>query len=193
MTSFDHMASPPGEVTRLLRQFSEGNQDAVRQLVPLVYERLRRIAARQMRAERPDHSLQPTALVHEVYLKLLKQKRVTWESRTQFYSVAARLMRRVLVDHARQFKSSKRGKGQKISLESTLIYSLQQSVELLAIDEALTRLAEKDPRSSRVVELRFFGGCSEEEIAVILGISARTVKRHWRVARAWLYAELSKK
>jgi|SRR5579871_2729241 len=193
MTSSDHMASPPGEVTRLLRQFSDGNQDAVRQLVPLVYEQLRRMAARQMRAERPDHSLQPTALVHEVYLKLLKQKKVSWESRTQFYSVAARLMRRVLVDHARQFKTSKRGKGQKISLELTLIYSPQQSGELLAIDEALVRLGERDPRSSRVVELRYFGGCSEEEIAAVLGISTRTVKRDWRVARAWLYAELSKK
>jgi RNA polymerase sigma-70 factor (ECF subfamily) len=193
MTSTSHLTSPPGEVTQLLKQLSHGNRGAEGKLVPLVYEQLRRLAARHMRGERPDHTLQPTALVHEAYLKLIEQRKVSWESRTHFYCVAARLMRRVLVDHAREVKASKRGGGQKVPLEPSLVYSEEKSGELLEIDEALGRLAEKDPRQSQVVELRFFGGRSEEEIAGILGISARTVKRDWRIARAWLYAELSKK
>ncbi len=186
------MASPPGEITQLLKELSGGNREAEAKLVPLVYEELRRRAARCMRRERPDHTLEPTALVHEAYLKLTAQRRVTWESRAQFYCVAARLMGRVLVDHAREINATKRGGGRKVSLEPSLVYSEETSGELLAIDEALSRLAEQDPRQARVVELRFFGGCSEEEIAGILGISTRTVKRDWRIARAWLYAELSK-
>jgi RNA polymerase sigma-70 factor (ECF subfamily) len=145
------------------------------------------------RRERPDHTLQPTALVHEAYLKLIEQRRVSWESRAHFYCVAARLMRRVLMDHAREVKAAKRGGGLKIPLEPSLVYSEERPGELVAVDEALARLAERDPRQGQVVELRFFGGCSEDEIARILGVSSRTVKRDWRIARAWLYAELSKK
>jgi len=146
-----------------------------------------------MRRERPDHTLQPTALVHEAYLKLMDQRRVSWQNRSHFYRLAARLMRRVLVDHAREVNASKRAKGQKVALDEALAYSKEKPSELLAIDEAISRLAETEPRLGQVVELRFFGGCSEEEIAGILGVSARTVKRDWKLARAWLYAELNPK
>jgi RNA polymerase sigma-70 factor, ECF subfamily len=187
------MTSSPGEITQLLDQLSHGDRAAEDRLVPLVYKGLHQLAAHFMRGERPDHTLQPTALVHEAYLKLIDQRRVRWQSRSHFYRIAARLMRRVLVDHAREAKARKRDGGCKIPLESSLIYSEEKCGELLAIDEALDRLAELDFRQAQIVELRFFGGRSEEEIAGILGISARTVKRDWRVARAWLYAELSKK
>jgi RNA polymerase sigma-70 factor, ECF subfamily len=193
MTSNGQLTSAPGEITQLLKQLSTGNREAEARLVPLVYEELRRLAARRMRGERPDHTLQPTALVHEAYLKLIEQRRVNWQSRAHFYCVAARMMRRVLVDHAREMKAAKRDGGHKVPLEPSLIYSEEKPGELLALDEALVRLADKDARQAQVVELRFFGGRSEEEIAAILGISARTVKRDWRVARAWLFAELSKK
>jgi RNA polymerase sigma factor (TIGR02999 family) len=193
MTSSSHPTPAPGEITQLLKQLSTGNREAEARLAPLVYEQLRRVAARYMRAERSDHTLQPTALVHKAYLKLTEQRRVSWQSRAQFYRLAARLMRRVLIDHAREVKASKRAGGRKVPLEPWLIYSEDKTAELLAIDEALNRLAEKEPRQGRIVELRFFGGCSEEEIAEILGVSVRTVKRDWRIARAWLYAQLSKK
>jgi RNA polymerase sigma-70 factor (ECF subfamily) len=192
MTS-DRMMSQPGEITQLLQQLSHGNREVETRLVPLVYEELRRLAIRYMRGERPDHTLQPTALVHEAYLKLIDQRRVTWESRAQFYCVAARLMRRILIDHARDVKAVKRGGGHKAPLEDCLVYAEDRPGELVAIDEALSRLTDRAPRQCRVVELRFFGGCSEEEIAKILEVSVRTVKRDWRVARAWLFAELSKK
>ena len=187
------MTSPPGEITQLLKELSDGNREAEARLVPLVYEQLRHMAARHMRRERGDHTLQPTALVHEAYLKLVEQRRVNWQSRAHFYCVAARLMRRVLVDHAREVKAAKRAGGQKVQLETLLAYSEEKSAALLDIDEALDRLAQLDPRQGQVVELRFFGGLSEEEIGGILNVSARTVKREWRVARAWLYAELSHK
>lgn len=192
MTS-DHMTSSPGEITQLLKQLSHGDREAEARLVPLVYEQLRHLAIRYMRGERQDHTLQPTALVHEAYLKLIEQRRVSWESRAHFYCVAARLMRRILIDHARDVKAVKRGGGDKVPLEDCLVYSEERPGELLAIDEALSRLSDLAPRQGRVVELRFFGGCSEEEIAKILEVSVRTVKRDWRVARAWLFAELSKK
>jgi RNA polymerase sigma-70 factor (ECF subfamily) len=187
------MTSSPGEITQLLDQLSHGDRVAEDKLVPLVYEGLHRMAARFMRGERQDHTLQPTALVHEAYLKLIDQRKASWHSREHFYRIAARLMRRVLVDHARQANARKRDGGCKIPLEASLIYVDEQPHDLLAIDEVLGRLAQLDPRQAEVVELRFFGGCSEEEIAEILGVSARTVKRDWRVARAWLYAELSNK
>ena len=187
------MTSSPGEITQLLDQLSHGDNAAEDRLVPLVYNGLHQIAARFMRGERQDHTLQPTALVNEAYLKLIEQRKVSWQSREHFYRIAARLMRRVLVDHARQVKARKRDGGCKIPLELSLIYVDEQPHDLLAIDEVLGRLAELDPRQAEVVELRFFGGRSEEEIAEILAISVRTVKRDWRVARAWLYAELSNK
>jgi RNA polymerase sigma factor (TIGR02999 family) len=187
------MTSSPGEITQLLDQLSHGDPAAEDRLVPLVYKGLHQLAARFMRGERQGHTLQPTALVHEAYLKLIDQRRVKWQSRSHFYRIAARLMRRVLVDHARQAKARKRDGGCKIPLEPSFIYVDEQPHELLAIDEVLGRLAHLDPRQAEVVELRFFGGRSEEEIAEILGVSVRTVKRDWRVARAWLYAELSNK
>jgi RNA polymerase sigma-70 factor (ECF subfamily) len=187
------MTSSPGEITQLLDQLSHGDRAAEDRLVPLVYKGLRQMAARFMRGERQDHTLQPTALVHEAYLKLIEQRKVSWQSREHFYRIAARLMRRVLVDHARETKAAKRNGGSKIPLEPSFIYVDEQPHDLLAIDEVLGRLAQLDPRQGEVVELRFFGGRSEEEIAEILGVSVRTVKRDWRVARAWLYAELSNK
>jgi len=194
MTSSGHVVSPPGDITQLLKQLSGGSREAESKLVPLVYNELRRLAARYMRRERLDHTLHPTALVHEAYLKLREQRQVHWQSRGHFYCIAARLMRRILVDHAREVKASKRaGSRVKVPLEPELALAEAKGAELLAIDEALGALFEQNPRQAQIVELRFFGGCSEEEIANTLAISVRTVKRDWRVARAWLYAELSKK
>ena len=194
MASSSYKASPPGEITQLLKRLSGGDRAAESRLVPLVYAELRRLAARYMWRERRDHTLQPTALVHEAYLKLIEQRRVSWQSRTHFFCVAARLMRRILVDHAREVKASKRaGSRFRVQLGPDIAAPGEKSSELLAIDQALERLLEQNPRQARIVELRFFGGCSEEEIAQMLGTSVRTVKRDWSVARAWLYAELSKK
>ncbi len=193
MTSSSNVASQPGEITQLLKRLSGGDRAAEAILVPLVYAELRRLAARYMRQERRDHTLQPTALVHEAYLKLIEQRRVDWQSRAHFYCVAARLMRRILVDHAREVKASKRaGSRYRVPLEADVARTEEKSGELLAIDQALDRLLKHNPRQAQIVELRFFGGCSEEEIAHMLAISVRTVKRDWSVARAWLYAELSK-
>jgi len=193
MTSSSNVASQPGEITQLLKRLSGGDRAAESRLVPLVYAELRRLAARYMRQERRDHTLQPTALVHEAYLKLIEQRRVDWQSRAHFYCVAARLMRRILVDHAREVKASKRaGSRYRVPLEPEVAATEEKPGELLAIDQALDRLLKHNPRQAQIVELRFFGGCSEEEIAHMLAISVRTVKRDWSVARAWLYAELSK-
>lgn len=191
MKSASHVESPPGEITQLLKQLSDGNREAEERLVPLVYEELRRIARRHMLRERRSHTLQATALVHEAYLKLVEQRRVRWQGRGQFYLVAACLMRRILVDHARKVKA--RAGGCNVALEPEVAYRKENPAELLAIDEALGRLAERAPRQAQVVELRYFAGCSEGEIARVVGASVRTVKRDWSLARAWLYSELSKK
>lgn len=160
--------------------------------MPVVYEELRRLADRHMRRERPDHTLQATALVHEVYLKLVDQKG-NWQSRAHFFGVAAQVMRHLLVDHARAHVRAKRGGGaQAIPLEDAVVFSLDRSKELLALDEALQRLAKLDARQSKVVEMRFFGGLTVEETAEALGISPMTVKREWSLARAWLYGELER-
>ena len=186
------MGPPHGEITRLLARVRTGDQQANAQLAPLIYDELRRTAAYYMRAERPDHTLQATALVHETYLKLVGQD-IDWQSRAHFFAVAAQVMRRVLVDYARATKADKRaGKLVRIPLESALVYAEEQSGELIALDEALERLGQWDPRQSRIVELRFFAGLSVEETAEVLGISMRTVKRDWSMARAWLYSELTK-
>lgn len=182
-----------GEITRLLVEIKGGNRRAQSELMPLVYAELRRLARGYMRGERPDHTLQATALVHEAYLKLVEEPAIDWQGRAHFFAVAAQLMRRILVDHARAHQAAKRGGlDHKISLEEELIFSEAKSAELLALDEALVRLAEQDPRQARIVELRFFGGLSIEEIAEVLQISPRTVKRDWNMARAWLYEEISK-
>jgi RNA polymerase sigma-70 factor, ECF subfamily len=179
------------EVTLLLSALSQGDRNAASKLVPVVYGELRRLAGGYMRRERQDHTLQATALVHEAYLKLVEQRSVNWQSRAHFFGVAAQLMRRILIDHARGHLRQKRGgEHKKISLDQAYIFSEQQSAELLAVNEALERLSKLDPRQARVVELRFFGGLSVEEAAEVLGVSPKTVKRDWSVAKTWLYADL---
>jgi RNA polymerase sigma factor (TIGR02999 family) len=185
------MPPPSEEITQLLTEYGAGNREAVDRLLPLVYPELRRIAARYLRAERPEHTLQPTALVHEAYLKLVDQRDVTWQNRVHFYGVAAQLMRRLLVDYARAHGASKRGGDQvRVPLEEALVVPQEQALDLVRLDEALERLAELDAQQSRVVELRYFGGLSIEETAEVLGVSPATVKRNWAMAKAWLHHEL---
>ncbi|MBZ5623915.1 MAG: sigma-70 family RNA polymerase sigma factor [Acidobacteriia bacterium] len=184
------MSASPGEVTRLLIAMQDGQPDAEARLLTLVYDELRRLAAGYMRRERPDHTLQATALVHEAYLKLAGQT-VTWQSRAHFFGVAAQIMRRILVDHARACHAEKRGSGQaKVSLDNALLLSTAESGELLDLDNALTRLAEIDAHLARVVELRYFAGMSVSETAEVMGCSTRTVNRDWRAAQAWLRREM---
>jgi RNA polymerase sigma-70 factor, ECF subfamily len=185
------MEAAQGEVTLLLREMAKGNPDAAPQLFPIIYSELRRRAANYMRRERKDHTLQPTALVHEAYLKLVKQHQVNWQSRDHFFAVAAQVMRRILIDQARSRLRSKRGGDQrKVSVDDVALASHQDSIELLALNEALLRLEKLDPRQAKVVELRYFGGLNIEATARVLGISAKTVKRDWTHAKAWLYGEL---
>lgn len=186
------MCATPGEVTNLLFELKQGNKEAEGLLIPLVYRELRRIAAGYLRRESASHSLQPTALVHEAYLRLTEVKEIDWEGRSHFFAVAATIMRRILIDHARASRARKRGGGwDAVSLNEAVLPSPERSSELLALDEALTRLAGLDARQAKIVEMRFFAGMSEEEAGESLGISARTVKRDWRIAKAWLFKELS--
>ena len=182
------------EVTRLLIKLTDGDGDVLGELLPLVYDELRRLAAGYLRRERPGHTLQPTALVHEAYLRMVDQSQVRWQNRAHFLGVAAQMMRRILVDHARGQRAEKRGGDfQKLSLDENIDVSGERAADLVALDEALERLAEFDPQKARVVELRFFGGLSVEETAEVLGVSAPTVKRQWRMAKAWLYGQVSRK
>jgi RNA polymerase sigma-70 factor, ECF subfamily len=186
------MSPPPGEVTRLLNAMQGGQRDAEASLMDLVYNELRRLASSYLRRERPDHTLQATALVHEAYLKLTDQN-ATWQNRAHFFGVAAQVMRRILVDHARAFQAEKRGGGQaKISLDEALLLSSAESRELLDLNDALTELAAFDPRLARVVELRFFAGLTVQEAAEVLDCATRTVNRDWRTAQAWLRRRLSR-
>lgn len=181
----------PGDVTYLLKRLADGDQEAAAKLVPLVYEELRRLAVRRLRHERPDHTLQPTALVHEAYMKLAAQGDAKWQNRTQFFAVASQLMRQILVDYARGQQRIKRGgKQRKVSLEEILLVSSDRTEEVLAVNESLARLEKLDPRQGRIVELRYFGGLTVEEAAELLGISAKTVMREWKIAKAWLYGDL---
>ncbi len=183
--------TPPEDVTKILREVSGGNGEAPARLMPLVYDELRRLADHYLRRERPDHTLQPTALVHEAYLKLIDQTRVDWQNRAHFFGVAAQLMRRILVDHARRHQASKRGGfRQKLTLDEAVDYSQTRDVDLVKLDDALTALAKFDARQSRIVELRFFGGLTIEETAEALGISPATVKVDWSMAKAWLRREI---
>ena len=185
------MGSPQADVTALLLQLKQGNHEAGEKLIPLVYEELKRLARSYMRRERPDHTLQTTALVHEAYLKLVRQHAVNWQGRSHFFGIAAQLMRRILIDHARGHLREKRGGVREVlPLDEALVFSPEHSEELVKLDEALERLAKLDARQSQIVELRFFGGLSVEETAEFLGISPKTVKRDWSVAKAWLYGEL---
>jgi RNA polymerase sigma-70 factor, ECF subfamily len=181
------------EVTRLLKGWSEGDREAFDRLLPLVYHELKRMADRYLSRERSDHTLQATALVHEAYLKLIDQRSVRWQNRAHFFGIAAQAMRRILVDHARDRRADKRGGGGiKLSLDDELDLSDRRSGELIALDDALTALAELDAQKSRIVELRFFGGLSIEETAEVLGIGTATVIRQWRLAKAWLYGEINR-
>ena len=185
------MEAPSTEVTALLVRLSRGDKSVIERLMPLVYEELHRRASRYMRGERADHTLQPTALVHETYLKLVEQREPNFKNRAHFFAVAARLMRRILIDHARSRLSSKRGGGQMpIPIEDSLHLRTDTPIGLLAVDDALRRLATFDSRQEQIVEMRFFGGLRVEEIAEVLGISTRTVEREWTMARAWLYDQL---
>jgi RNA polymerase sigma-70 factor, ECF subfamily len=185
-------ADTSADVTNLLLRWSEGDRDALDRLIPLVYGELHRIAGRHLRAERQEHTLAPTALVNEVYLRLVIQRQVSWQNRTQFFGVAAQLMRRILVDHARRRQAQKRGASVAIvSLEAAgEVPATDGAADVLAIDGALERLAVHDPDHARIVELRFFAGLTVEEVAHLLDRSPRTIKREWRLARAWLYREL---
>ena len=177
----------------MLIALTDGNTEVVNNLLPLIYDELRSLAGNYLRRERVSHTLQPTALVHEAYIKLIDQKQVKWQNRAHFFGIAANIMRRILVDYARQHKAEKRGgAAEKMPLEEEiLIVSEGKSAELLALDEALENLAKIDPQKSKIVELRYFGGLSVEETAEVLGVSEITVKRHWRMAKAWLYGQLS--
>lgn len=180
------------DVTHLLIQWSRGDSAALEALVPLVYDELRRLAQLYISRENPGHTLSSTALVHEAYLRLVKQNEVTWQSRAHFFAVAARMMRRILVDHARKHAYAKRGGGAvTISLDETIAPAPERELDLVALDDALEALAKLDERQSRMVELRFFGGLSIEETSEVLGVSAPTVKREWASARAWLFREIS--
>jgi RNA polymerase sigma factor (TIGR02999 family) len=184
---------PPNEVTRLLVAWGDGDQSALERLAPLVYSELHRLARGYLRGERTGHTLQSTALVNEAYIRLIDWKNVRWQNRAHFFGVAAQMMRRILVDFARARGYQKRGGAAlRVSLEQGMITPQERDGDLVALDDALRALAEVDARKSRVVELRFFGGLSEEEAAEVLKVSARTVRREWRAARAWLYRELSR-
>jgi RNA polymerase sigma factor (TIGR02999 family) len=179
------------EITQLLARVQSKQPGAEDRLLAAVYNELRHIAASYMRRERPGHTLQATALVHEAYLQLVDQTRVTWQSRAHFFGVASRLMRRILVDHARSHKAEKRGgSAQKLSLDEAVGVSQKKEVALEALDDALNALSAIDPRQSRIVELRFFGGLTVEETAEVLGTSTATVEREWRMAKAWLHHQL---
>ena len=180
------------EVTGLLRAWSDGDQLALEKLMPLVYAELHRLAKRYMGHEHPGHSLQTSALVNEAYLRLVDAHGVRWENRTHFFAVSAQIMRRILVDFARARRNLKRGGGaRQVTLDEGLVVSPESGADLLALDEALEKLAALNPRQSKVVELRYFGGLNEEEVAAALNVSSRTVRHDWSLARAWLYRELS--
>ena len=185
------MESSRSEVTRLLQQWSDGRQEALDRLMPEIYAELRRLASTYLRRERPNHTLQPTALVHEAFMKLVDQREVRWQNRAHFFGIAAQSMRRILVDHARAHAAAKRGLGEApVSFDDANVAGVMPDIDVLALDEALTRLAAFDRQQSRVVELRFFGGLTMEETAEVLKISPATVGREWTLAKAWLYAEL---
>ncbi len=182
------------EISRILNEWSKGGQEASEKLMPLVYDELRRQAARYMRRERPGHTLQTTALIHETYLKLIDQKNVDWQNRAHFYGIAAQAMKRILLDYAKARHREKRGgAGENLPLdEARFVVSTDRSVDLIALDEALTRLARLDARQAGIVELKFFAGLSIEDIAETMCISPATVKREWNSAKAWLLCEISK-
>jgi RNA polymerase sigma-70 factor, ECF subfamily len=183
-----------GEITSLLKRVAAGDQDAAEELVPLVYDELRRIAGARLRRERPQHTLQATALVHEAYIKLAGQPDAKWKNRAQFFAVASQVMRRILVDYARtQLRRRRGGRPQRIPLDEVVLVSPDRTEELLTVHESLLKLEKLDPRQSHVVELRYFGGLSVDEIAEVVGVTPRTVARDLNMAKAWLYGDLSQR
>jgi RNA polymerase sigma factor (TIGR02999 family) len=191
-TSDTGSSRPAGDVTELLRAWSAGDGEALKKLVPLVYGELRRRAMAQMRRERADHTLQPTALVHEVYLKLVDQKGIQWQNRAHFFGVAARAMRQILVDHARARAAGKRGGVEtRLPLDDATVSTDPPTLDILALDMALDRLATLDERQARLVELRVFSGLTIEESAEVLGCSHATISRDWKHAQAWLRREMA--
>jgi RNA polymerase sigma factor (TIGR02999 family) len=179
------------DITRILKSWSGGNREAVDDLMPLVYDELHKVAAQYLRHQRPDHTLQPTALVNEAYLKLIDISDVDWQDRAHFFAFASQTMRHILVDYARTQAREKRGGGaQKLSLDEAISFSKETEVDLLSLDEALRELAAIDQQQGKIVELRFFGGLTVEETAVVLHISPATVKREWRIAKAWLFKRM---
>lgn len=180
------------QVTQLLVKWNNGDEQALESLMPLVYGELKRLAGSYLRRERPDHTLQSAALVNEAYVRLVDQKQVRWQNRAHFFGIAAQMMRRILVDHARGRRAAKRGSGiELLELNEALDQAQRQGIDLLGLDTALQALEKLDPQQGRIVELRFFSGLSIEETATVLGISPATVKREWALARAWLYREVS--
>lgn len=188
------MSIPQPDVTQLLHHWQSGDAEAMNQLMPLVYDELRKIAAAYLRREGSAQTLQTVDLVNEAYLRLIDQTRVNWQSRAHFYGIAAQMMRRILVDHARKKHTAKRGSGEaNVTLDDAHHVSARQDLDLLALDEALQTLAQFDPRQSRIVELRYFAGLELEEVAAVLALSVSTVKRDWNLAKAWLYHQLSRR
>lgn len=187
------MPEAGGDVTLLLGQLRAGNQEVAGQLVPLIYAELRRIAGAQMGRERPGHTLQATAVVHEAYMRLAGEQDIPWQNRAHFFAIAAKTMRRVLLDYARQRHAGKRGGegARKVEIDAELLIGDDRLEDVIALDELLGRLTEMDPQQGRIVELRFFAGLNVEETAEVMGISPRTVKREWRLAKAWFQLELA--
>lgn len=186
------MAQAPHEISKLLAEWGQGDESALERLMPLVEAELRRLARAYMRREGINHTLQPTALVNEAYLKLIEQKDVQWQSRAHFYAIAARVMRRILLDYAKYRLRDKRGGGaEHVEFSEASVMSIEKSMELVALDEALDRLARRDPLKSQIIGLRHFGGMSVEETAEALGVSPVTVMRHWNLAKAWLRREMA--
>jgi len=184
-------SSPNQEATRLLIDWSNGNKEAAAGLMPLVYDELRGLARGYLQRERSDHTLQATALVHEAYLRLVDQRTTTWQNRAHFFGVAAQLMRRILVDHARRHRREKRGGAlDKVEFNEALAPSVSRDLDVIALDDALQDLTKLNPQHARIVELRFFGGLKTEEVATVLDLSPRTVQREWRMARAWLRRQI---
>lgn len=189
MSDQDH-----SQVTLLLKKWSGGDKQALEALMPMVYGELKRLAASYLRRERPDHTLQSAALVNEAFLRLIGQSQVRWQNKAHFFGIAAQMMRRILVDHARGHKAAKRGAGQELlELNEAVAQAQKHSINLLGLDEALIALEKIDPQQSKIVELRFFGGLSIEETAEVVGVSPATIKRDWAAARAWLYREVTQK
>ena len=185
--------SSPHDVTQLLEDWRKGDKAALEKLTPLVYDELRRLANRYLRSERKDHTLQGTALVHEAYMKMVGYTDLEWQSRAHFFGVAARIMRQILIDHARRHKADRRGGGkQDLNLEEAAVFSAERARDLVALDDALESLAAFDALKGRIIELRYFGGLSIEEISEVEAVSISTVKRHMRMAEAWLHREINK-